>query len=258
MSARRQEEAMISIEYLLAMQGPFRSSSGGSMTTRHDPIASDFAPTLARSGSRTTLVASALALSAAAVTAVLIWHPWPARDQFEYGDIAPIRDAMWAAIVIDALGFAVVGITLSIVVCMLARSRGAVFASVGAVITTLGGIGLAMGEFGFAAMSWYSTEADAISVAEGTKLLDYTVDHPEHGMVVQMAGFLLFTVGTILLLVALIRSRSVPLWLPIACLVLIVAQFTPVPGRVLDFVQVGSMALFVALAWMFHRGTSTR
>jgi hypothetical protein len=95
-------------------------------------------------------------------------------------------------------------------------------------------------------------------VAEGTKLLDYTVDHPEHGMVVQMAGFLLFTLGAILLLVALIRARSVPLWLPIVSLVLIVAQFTPVPGRALDFVQAGLMALFVVLAWMLHRETSGR
>jgi hypothetical protein len=70
---------------------------------------------------------------------------------------------MWGAIVVDVVAFAVVGITLSIVVCMLARS----------------------------AISWYSTETDAVSVADGTKLLDYTVDHPEHGMVVQMAGFLL-------------------------------------------------------------------
>lgn len=229
------------------------------MTSRHGPtIASDFAPSLTRSGSRTTLVASGLALSAAAVAAVLIWHPWPARDQFDYGDIAPIRDAMWGAIVIDAVAFAVVGITLSIVVCGFARSRGAVWASIGAVLTTLGGIALAMGEFGFAALSWYSTETDAVPVAEGTKLLDYTVNHPEHGMVVQMAGFLLFTLGSILLIVALIRSRAVPLWLPIASLALIVAQFTPVPGRVLDFVQVGSMVLFVALAWMFHRDTLTR
>ena len=81
--------------------------------------------------------------------------------------------------------------------------------------------------------------------------MDYTVDHPEHGMVVQMAGFLLFTIGTVLLGIALIRSRAVPLWLPIAFLVLVVAQFAPVPSRVLDFVQVGLMVLLVVLAWMF-------
>ena len=165
---------------------------------------------------------------------------------------------MWGAILIDALAFAVVGISLSIVVCGLARARGAVWATVGAVVTTLGGIALAMGEFGFAALSWYATDTDAVSVTEGTKLLDYSVDHPEHGMVVQMAGFLLFTVGSILLLVALMRARSVPLWLPIVALVLIVAQFSPVPGRVLDFIQVAFMALLVVLAWLFHREASVR
>lgn len=229
------------------------------MTTRqHSTTPSNLAPTTVPNGSRTTLVASALAVSAAAVASVLLWHPWPVRDRFGYGDIAPIRDAMWGAILIDALAFAVVGISLSIVVCGLARARGAVWATVGAVVTTLGGIALAMGEFGFAALSWYATDSDAVSVAEGTKLLDYSVDHPEHGMVVQMAGFLLFTIGSILLLIALMRARSVPLWLPIASLVLIVAQFSPVPGRVLDFIQVAFMALLVVLAWMFHRETSVR
>ena len=198
-----------------------------------------------------TLAAAGLALAATGAAAVLLWHPWPTRDRFGYGDIAPIRDAMWQALVIDAVCFAVLGATFSIAVCGLARVRGSVWATIGAAVTTLGGIAFAMGEFGFAAISWYATDTAAVSVESGTKLMDYTVDHPEHGMVVQMAGFLLFTIGSVLLAVALIRSRSVPLWLPVAFLVLVVAQFTPVPSRVLDFVQVGSMALLVVLAWMF-------
>lgn len=129
-------------------------------------------------------------------------------------------------------------------------------ATIGAAATTLGGITFAMGAFGFAAVSWYATDTAAISVPAGTKLLDYTVDHPEHGMVVQMAGFLLFTLGSILLLVALIRARTVPLWLPIASLVLIAAQFAPVPSRVLDFIQVGLMILLVVLASVFVRTDS--
>ena len=222
-------------------------------TRQRSTTASDFAPSTVPSGSRTTLVASGLALGAIGVASVLLWHPWPTRDRFGYGDIAPIRDAMWQAIVIDAIAFCVMALTLSIVVCGLARTRGAVLATIGAVITTLGGIAFAMGEFGFVAVAWYATEPDAVSVAEGTELLAYSVDHPEHGMVVQMAGFLLFTVGSLLLVIALIRARSVPLWLPIAFIVLVVAQFAPVPSRILDFVQVALMALIVALAWMFHR-----
>jgi hypothetical protein len=88
--------------------------------------------------------------------------------------------------------------------------------------------------------------------------MDFAVDHPEHGMVVQMAGFLLFTLGSIALMIALVRARSVPLWLPIAFFVLVAAQFAPVPSRLLDFVQVALMALLVALAWMFHRAASDR
>jgi len=229
------------------------------MTTRHSSTtASDFAASTVPSGSRTTLVAAALAVSAAAVVSVLLWNPWPARDQLGYGEVAPVRDGMWAGIVIDAIAFGVLGIAFSLVVCAMVRSRGTAWATVGAVLTTLGGILLAMGEFGFAAISWYATDTNALSVPDGTKLLDYTVDHPDHGLVVQMAGFLLFTLGSILLLIALIRARAVPLWLPIACLVLMVAQFAPVPGRALDFVQSGLIGLLVVLAWMFHREASGR
>jgi hypothetical protein len=204
------------------------------------------------------LVAAGLALGATGVASVLLWHPWPTRDRFGYGDIAPIRDAMWQAIVIDAIAFAVVGFTFSVVVCCLARSRGAVWAVVGAAVTTLGGIALAMGEFGFAALTWYATDTDAISAEAGSQLLDFTVDHPEHGMVIQMAGFGLFVLGSILLLVALLRARTVPMWLPIASLVLLAAQFAPVPSRVLDFVQIALMAVLVILAWLFVRTDTDR
>lgn len=215
------------------------------MTVRHHP---------------TNLAAAGLALGATGLASVLLWHPWPTRDRFGYGDIAPIRDAMWQALVVDALAFAVTAVTFSIVVCGLARARGAVWATIGAAVTTLGGMAFAMGEFGFATLSWYATDTAATSVESGTKLMAYSVDHPEHGMVVQMAGFLAFTIGSVLLLVALIRSRAVPLWLPVASLVLVVAQFAPVPSRALDFVQVGFMVLLVVLAWMFvtSDGQATR
>ncbi len=229
------------------------------MTTRHSPTtALDFAPSTVPSGSRTTLVATALAVGAAAVASVLLWHPWPVRDRFGYGDIAPIRDGMWTGIVIDALAFGVLGIALSLVVCMLARSRGAVWATVGAVVTSLGGIAFAMGAFAFGSLAWYATDTTAIPVETGTEFLKYAVDNPQHGMVLQMAGFLLFTLGSIALFIALIRARTVPVWLPITFFVLVVAQFAPVPSRVLDFIQVALMALLVVLAWMFHREMSAR
>jgi hypothetical protein len=229
------------------------------MTTRHSPTtASDLAPSTIPSGSRTTLVASALAVSAAAVASVLLWHPWPVRDRFGYGDIAPVRDGMFTGIVIDALAFAVLGVALSLAVCMLVRSRGAVWAAVGAVLTALGGIAFAMGAFAFASLAWYATDTTAIPVESGTEFLKYAVDNPQHGMVLQMAGFLLFTLGSITLFIALIRARTVPVWLPITFFVLVVAQFTPVPSRVLDFIQVALMALLVVLAWMVHRETSAR
>jgi hypothetical protein len=122
------------------------------------------------------------------------------------------------------------------------------------VAATLGGITYAMGAFGFAALAWYATETSALPVEEGTALLEYAVDHPAHVLGPQMAGFLLFTIGTVLLSVALLRSRTVPRWLPAGLLVLTAATFLPVPSRVLDSIQVVFMALLVVLAWRNYTG----
>ncbi len=201
----------------------------------------------------TTLVAAGLALGAAAVSAVLVWHPWESRDQFGYADLEPIRDSLWQAVVVDAVAYAVVAVAFSIVVCLLARTRGAVWATVGAALSTLGGIAFAMGEFAFAALSWHVTDPEVLTAQQGGRLLDQVVDHPEHGMVVQMAGFLLLTLGAIALCTALLRARAVPVWLPVGIIVCMLAQFAPFPSRVLDFVQVVPMALLVVLAWLFVR-----
>ena len=204
-------------------------------------------------GARSTIVAAALGLASATVAGVLLVRPWPERDAFEYDQIAPSRDGIWTGVLIDGIAFAVVALSLSLVVAALARTRGAAWANVGAVVTTLGGIVFAMGAYAFGSLGWYATDTTVLDEQAGAQLLDRVVDEVAHGMVLQMAGFLACTVGTILLSVALLRSRTVSRWVPIAILALTLAQFTPVPGRALDFVQIALMGVFVLLAVMFVR-----
>jgi hypothetical protein len=202
---------------------------------------------------RRTIIASALAVAATAEVVVLLAHPWEERNEFGYTQLAPIRDATWWTLVADAVALAVVGLSLSLVVCRLARSRGAVLANVGAVAATLGGILFAMGGFAFAALTWYATDTAALSPESGTTLLTHVVDNPTHVLGPQMAGFLLFTVGSVLLSVALLRARSVPRWIPAGVLLLTVGTFLPVPSRVLDLVQAALMAVLIVLAWTSGR-----
>ncbi len=203
---------------------------------------------------RTLIIAATLALAAGAVSMVLLFRPWPIRNSFLYQELAPVRDAIWTAILVDALAFAAIGLSLSLAVCLLARDRGARLANVGAIVTIVGAVLFAMGAFAFAALTWYATDTAALPVVEGTRLLEYAVANPEHVMLPQLLGFLLYTLGTLILAVAILRSGSVPRWLPVAMLGTTVAQFT-VHDRALDLVQIGAMAVLILLAVRLARSS---
>ena len=216
-----------------------RSSTGDAATTA----------VTARSRTRVHLVTSALALSSAAVAFTLLWHPGPERNDLSYAAIAPVRDAAWTAAVVDHVGFVVAAFTLGIAVCVLAPARGATWANLGAALAAVGGILFGGGVFAYGVLSWYATAVEAIPVESGTALMTYFADNPAHLSGPQIAGFLVFNLGTLLLVAALWRAGSVPRWLLVVWAVLTVGQFAGLPGRVLDLVQVGVMTIFIAIAW---------
>lgn len=199
------------------------------------------------SRARTVIVATTLALGAAVVASVLLFRPWPVRNSFLYQELAPVRDAIWTSILVDSLAFAAVAIGLSLLVVQMTPTRGAWLANIGAVVATVGGVLFAMGAFAFAMFTWYVTDTAALPIADGTRVLEYAVANREHGMLLQMGGFLLYTLGTLLLAGALLRAGSIPRWLPIAVIALTIAQFAT-HDRLLDFVQIAAMAMLVMLA----------
>ena len=207
---------------------------------------------------RQWIVGATLAVAAVVVGVVLLFRPWPARNSFLYADLAPVRDGIWAAIFIDALAFAGIAISLSLAVGMLVRTRGAALANVGAIVTILGGILFAIGAFAFAAFTWYATDPTALSPESGARLLEYAVANPEHVMIPQMLGFLLYTLGTLILAGALLRSKAVPRWLPILIIAGTVAQFV-LEQRALDLAQVALMGVLILLAaQLFRSGAVSR
>jgi hypothetical protein len=116
---------------------------------------------------------------------------------------------------------------------------------VGATLTTVGGALFAMGGFGFATVTWF---ASGISEPAGRELVDFANDNVAHLLGAGMAGFVLVTIGSLVLAFAAFRGRAVPLAGVAAYVVLVIAQFAPLPGRALDFLQAAMMALLVALA----------
>jgi hypothetical protein len=201
---------------------------------------------------RAAIVSTVLALGALAVAAVVLWQPWGERDALGYADIAPHRDAAWLGTLVDGLAFAAVGVALGLAVCRLAPARGAVWANVGALLTASGGVAFCAGAVSFGSFAWYATDTAAIPAGPGTALMSHVEDSPGHMMGVQMAGFLLFTVGSLVLMVALWRARAVPRWLPVAYLVLTVGTFA-LGGVVLNVVQAAQMVSLMIVAYYAAR-----
>jgi len=196
---------------------------------------------------RRRVAAVGLGLGALTIAGLLVTTPWGERNATSYDEIAPVRDAAWAGMLADGIAFAVVGLLFSMTVLSLVRGRGRVPALVGAIVTSLGGLLFAMGSFAFASLAWYATSS-AIPVDTGKALLAYAAENPQHGFVPAMVGFLLFTVGSLLLAASLLRSRAVPLAAVIVFAALTLSQFAGVEGRGLDFVQIALMLLLTGLA----------
>lgn len=207
---------------------------------------------------RLRVVAVALAASAVTIGALLVTTPWGDRynstadEVLDYDRLAPVRDGAWAGLLADGIAFAVLGFTLSIVVCHLVKGRGRIAALVGSALATLGGICFAMGAFGFATITWF---ASGISESAGRELVDYANDHVAHLLGADMAGFASFTLGTLVLAAALLRARAVPVAAVATYVVLVVGQFV-LSGRALDYLQIAMMALLLALAASVLRRTA--
>jgi hypothetical protein len=209
------------------------------------------------SRARAAIVSAALTVGAATVAAVVLLQPWGGRNELAYGDIAPHRDAAWLGAVADGLGIAVVAIGLALAVCMLAPTRGSTLANIGAVVAGIGGAAFCAGQTAFGSIAWYATDTHVLSTDAGTSLLKYVVDNPGHGMAEAMAGFLLYSIGSLLLMGALWRARSVPRWLPVAYLVLTIGVFLSF-GVVANIVQAAQTLSLVVVAYSLVRSAGRR
>ena len=202
---------------------------------------------------RIRLTAAALAASAATAVVLLATTPWGDRldsgadEILTYDTLLDGRDAAWPSMLLDSFAFAVIGLTVGLGVLHLARAKGRIAALLGAALTTAGGILFAMGGTAFATLLWFIT-ADGLPRGAGQSLVDYANDHPGHLVGPGIAGFLLTTIGALVLSVALIRARAVPVPAVIIYIVLTLVQFTGLPGRAMDFLQIAMMVLLIGFA----------
>jgi hypothetical protein len=206
---------------------------------------------------RTRAATAALATSALTLAVLLAAPPWGDRldsgsDHFlDYDNLLEVRDAAWAGMLVDGFAYAVLALTLSLGVVHVTRGRGRVAAVVGAVLTTAGGIMFAMGASAFATFAWFAT-APGLPDDAGRDLVAYANNHVGHVIGLDMAGFVTFTLGTLVLSAAVIRARAVPLAPVVVFVLATLAQFMIPTGNALNYLQIGTMALligFAALVW---------
>ena len=209
----------------------------------------DTAPSM----SRLRFAAGTLALSSLVIAVLVLWAPWGRRNAWSYTDVAPHRDPAWNALVLDTVAFVGVGVTFAVMTCLLTPARGRTWANIGSVLTVAGATLTAAGELSFATFNWYATSA-GVSASEGTSLLVWAHHHAGHTYGATAAGFVLFTLGTLVLAGGLIRARALPLVAVVIFMVLTLSQFIG-SGRLQDLTEVATMLSLAALAVLAIRRT---
>jgi hypothetical protein len=230
------------------------------MTTTAAPTTAVAGTTQHTTGpARIRTAAAALAASSFTVAGLLATKPWGDRldssadDFLDYDKLLEVRDAAWASMLVDGFAYAVVALTLGLGVLHLARGSGRVAALVGAVLATAGGILFAIGAGAFATFAWIATEP-GLPRGAGRTLVDYANDHVGHVIGADMAGFVTFTLGTLVLSVALVRARAVPVPAVAGFVALTLAQFVmPAGNDVLNYLQIAMMLMLVGFAAVVWR-----
>lgn len=199
--------------------------------------------------SRTTVVAVGLALSAVVAAANLLGRPIAAVDTEIYAELEAVRNAYWTFTLVGGMSTALAYILAGIATCMLVVRRGATLATAGAILLCIGGVLFSAGFFASGAVSWVTTGGTGSDPA----FFAYYQEHSFRAFAPQMIGFLLSTVGFILIGIALWRSQVVPRWFAAAIPVTAIVTILSGTGIIYDLLHAVFMGTVVALAWFLLR-----
>lgn len=200
---------------------------------------------------RIRLVAAVLAAASAVLAVLVLTHPWGERldssadDVVTYEYVLENHGHAWPAMLADVIAFGLIAVCLAIGVAHLVQGRGRVAASIGAALVVLGGLLSAMGSFAFVTVLHF---VGALPEDAGRALVDTANDDVGHLLGVEMAGFLLFTLGSLVLAFALFRSRAVPRPVVGLYVALTIALFAGVSGTAMDVVQAAQVLVAGSLA----------
>jgi hypothetical protein len=174
-----------------------------------------------------------------------------------YAAIAPHRDYAWAFFVIAGVQLIIGACAAALASLLLARERGARWATAGASLVWLGAALYGVGIGGWAALYYFGTDPRALSPAAGARLFHSFNHDGAHMLAVPFGGALIVAIGSLLIAVALLRARSVPRWVPIVgALSAVATVLLPPDGAAGLVAEAASSVTTIAIGWYaWHTGT---
>jgi hypothetical protein len=149
--------------------------------------------------------------------------------------------------------FAVGLVALLLAVCVLVRARGAAWATLSLVVGMIGTMFWTVSAavpFAFAGL----TKQTVISTGQANALADYLSKHDTIAGSGSFPGFLLLLIAQLAITMALIRSRSVPIWVPILFVVGAVIETAFASGGALTALcTVPQIVAMIAIGWYGYR-----
>ncbi len=208
-------------------------------------------PTTTEAPERSTRRRTALLCVVLVVTSLLavpggLLFPEPAAggDTYAYTDIAPLRDRWWTLLVtLSALALLNLP-ALALASMSLVRRRGAGWVTTGGAVMWIGAGLQAVGVAGWASAYYFATASGV-----DTSVIERINDDTAHLFGLVIAGALLAALGTILQGVGLIRSRALPLWVPIASMTALLTFVLPNSGAAGLVTSLPMTAAAIAIAY---------
>ncbi|MET9271125.1 hypothetical protein [Kribbella sp. NPDC003557] len=184
----------------------------------------------------------------------VLWpDPSGGGETYTYADIQPLRDRWWGLLVVLSIGGLLGVPAQAFLTAYLVRARGAAWATVGGLMMWIGIACQAVGVAGLATAYYFATGVDA---AAGTAVIDSANDDLLHLFGLMLAGALLAALGTVVQVVGLWRSHTVPWWVSALVLFIVISFVVPGNGWVGLVVQVPMAAGAIAIAYYAWRRTS--
>lgn len=157
--------------------------------------------------------------SLVALLGSLLWPEPEGGDWYSYDDIAPVRDRWWTLLNVLSANLVLNVPAQALAALLLTPSRGAAWTTVGAALMWLGTGLYAVGVGGWAATYFFATDP-VLGAASSRELLDRVGEDPRL-FAIALPGAALVALGTVVQAVGLWRSRTLPRWVPVLSLAIV-------------------------------------